>query len=1199
MKNIAQTFLLVLLLVCTLVDTTAQTRKSTNSRSNAPRSSNSKSNTSNNSKTDSDKKSSTAAPTRTVKKKKKEPKDLSGFDLRYQDMIARYNRYFNASIRYGEGTLKLTTEKEDVYQEVLPVYPYNGGDGTGASTEMSAVIDKTSAMIQIRPYSKWVDDAYLLLGKANFLMGDYDKAIQSFQYINSQHSNEMRKKPPVVSKEKRAKARAKAKKLDKKSRVKRAEDLKKERDQAKKDRLKDRNKAKKETQKERDAATKEREQAKKETLKEREAAAKERDKAKKETLKEREAAAKEREQAKKETLKEREATAKEREQAKKETLKEREATAKEREKTKKETLKEREQAKKDRLKEKKKRLKAKKKGKKYIPPPPKAPKVEKTPTPKKEKEPRKEKEKKTEKKEKTSKKDKATKEEPKVEKPKEKEPEVVVEEESKVEDEIIEEVEETLAEAEVEETAEEEEDKGPSEKEQKRLAKKSSKKYVSNGAFSHKLVDYDAQIWMIRTYIDMAEYGQAATVLDRLEEDETFPKRLAGEYSTLKAHYYLKRGSRGQAKLALQDAVRKISKKEGRARLYFILGQLEEKDENYDEAIAAFKKAIKSKPPVYDMEFHAEVNMIRTKMKNDQYSAKDAIRALEKMLKDDKNEDLQDQIYFAMAEVAIESGDIAMATEYFKKAAEVSTANDQQKALAFLRLAEIFFERQEFVQAGIFYDSTLVYLTKEYENYEEISRKKEVLSDLVAFSQAVELQDSLQQIANLPNAVRAERIEELIEYFALEAEKKKQMQLQNLEANADKKDKKNTTWLFYNPALVQRGKTQFNIEWGARPRVDNWRITSKISSSAYLSSAEDTLSNSGLDEAEALAQANAKRGEISRDEIMSILPLTTAKMEDSHQKIKDGLYGMGKVYNDKLENPSKAKDIYEELMDRYPDNQYAEEVLYSLYLITQKLTLTAEADKYKKQLLSQYPDGKYAKIISSPDYLAELGKEGKKLQNYYEKTYKLFKQEKFEAVSKRMTEVNEKFDENPMQPKFDLLAALVVGHSQDKTNYIAALEGVVNKHPEHEVKDKATEILKYLQNQTSEASGASEAASIYKYKPESRHYLLVALDDYTSKINSVINNLSDFNKGNFNNDRLKVQQMLLDPTHQVVLVKQFENADKAMIYYKTIKNKEVEVMQGADVGYQIFVMSKSNFTQYFKQKDANAYMEFFMGNYVE
>lgn len=1133
MKNVAQIFLIVALLILGITEVSAQSRTQpqTESQTQTP-------------------------PTRS--KKKKKDKDLSGFDLRYQDMIARYNRYFNATIRYWEGTTKLVEDNEDSYQEVLTVYPFNGGEGTGASTELNAVVEKTNAMIQIRPYSKWVDDAYLLLGKASFLMGDYDRAIKSFKYINSQYSNEIRKKPPVVSKKKRTKKRAKDRKAEKKQRAANSEAQKKERAKAKKERDKEKAKAKKETQKERAEADKERDAAKKEELKKREEAAKERDKEKKETLKERAASKKERDKQKKEELKERAKAKKERDKAKA-------------------------QEKKQRAKDKKKRAKAKKKGKTYTPSYSK-PKVEKESTPKKEKEaaPKKEKE--------------STKKEPKPKKEEvEKEEEVI--EEPPVIEEVEEEAEEIAAAAEAEAILEEE--KGLSEKELKKMERKASKKYVSNGLFSHDLVNYDAQMWTLRTYIDMAEYGQAATILERLEEDDTFPKRLAGEYSTLKAHYYMTRGNFGQAKQALQEAVRKVSKKEGRARLYFVLGQLEEKDQNYKEAIAAFKKSIKSKPVVYDMEFHSRINVIRSKMRNGDYGTDGAISALEKMLKDDKNEDLQDQIYFAMAEVAIEAGDLAMATEYFKKAAEVSTANDQQKALAFLRLAEIFFEKESFVQAGIFYDSTLVYLTKEYENYDEISRKKDVLSDLVAFSQAVELQDSLQQIANLPNAARVERIEELIAFFAEEAERKKQAKLAALEEAIDKKDKKNDTWIFYNPALVERGKTEFSVLWGDRPRADNWRIANKISSGDYLAGNTVGSESSGLDEAEIIAQQDAEAGVLTRDQIMAILPLTDVKMKESDQKIKDGLYGMGKIYNDKLDNPAKAKAIYEKLQTRYPDNEYAEEVLYSLYLISQKLGLTADAENYKKQLLAQHPDGKYAKIIQSPNYLDELNKQGKELQAYYEQTYQLFKQEKFEEVGKRMKEVNEKFEENALQPKFDLLAAMVVGHSQDKTNYIAALEEVVSKHPEDEVKDKANEILKYLRNQTSEASGKTAASSIYNYNPNGRHYFLVTLEGYTSKINSIINNFSDFNKGNFSADRLKVQQMLLDPENQVVLIKQFENADKAMIYYKAAKNKEVEVMQGADVGYQLFVISKSNFTQYFKNKDANAYMEFFMDSYMK
>jgi hypothetical protein len=74
---------------------------------------------------------------------------------------------------------------------------------------------------------------------------------------------------------------------------------------------------------------------------------------------------------------------------------------------------------------------------------------------------------------------------------------------------------------------------------------------------------------------------------------------------------------------------------------------------------------------------------------------------------------------------------------------------------------------------------------------------------------------------------------------------------------------------------------------------------------------------------------------------------------------------------------------------------------------------------------------------------------------------------------------------------------------------------------------------------------------------------------------------------------------MLDLSNQILLVKEFPTAEKAMFYYKALQNKEVTVFKDLDTTYKFFAISKSNFTEYFKQKDKDKYLAFFYANYMK
>ena len=122
-----------------------------------------------------------------------------------------------------------------------------------------------------------------------------------------------------------------------------------------------------------------------------------------------------------------------------------------------------------------------------------------------------------------------------------------------------------------------------------------------------------------------------------------------------------------------------------------------------------------------------------------------------------------------------------------------------------------------------------------------------------------------------------------------------------------------------------------------------------------------------------------------------------------------------------------------------------------------------------------------------------------------------------------------------LQPKFDFLNALAVGHTDSVNNYILSLQSVINKHKNHEVSVKANEILSYLLKKPKEENpGKKEGSekpkiefSIYKYEASKPHVFLATYSDSKIKTPYLLNSIAQFNSRSFSMDELKVSSLVL------------------------------------------------------------------------
>lgn len=997
-------------------------------------------------------------------RKKKPSSSTSSISKGLQDLTTRYNRYFNSKLLFEDGLTNLVQNKEEDYEEVLSVYPYKPGpDASTLHPNMDQIVEKTSYAVTYKPNSKWVDDCYLMMGKAYFMKGEYQSAIKSFRYINANFKSKKRKSGKVAT----SKSSAKKKKG------------KSPQSKASKSSAQQKNK-------------------------------------------EKAIAAKERE-------KERAVKAKERAKTKKAKEKERKKKAKERKKQ---------------IKQKKKRAEANRKARKKGKP---------IPYPKKD----------------------TVKEE-------------LVEEKEEVEEEVVEEIKEEVA----EETEEVQEEIVEEETEEEDIDDiKVDRNYRDGGFLKHKLAAPEANIWLARSYIEDGQYPKAKAIIDKAKNSRKFPKRLQGQLNALAAHYYLEKEDIAEAKTSLKYAIKTTRKKKQRARYYYILGQLQERDNDHGDAVKSYAGVIKSKPS-FDMELNARIQIARSKMISGEYTADRAISYLKKLTKDDKYIDQKDKLYHVMGEIALASGDSEQGLAYLKQSASSSTTNDNQKALSYLSIAELLYGQEDYLMASAYYDSTLTYLPKSYEDYDDVVDRKSLLEKLALNYAVIQREDSLLRIAGMSEAKRRVFLEEVIEQLQQEAEQKSQdMALQQNDPNANNNNNQSGgVWYFYNTASKAKGYNDFINQWGKRKNIDNWRTEVDDFTASTPGVDGSTLADSQADQDE--IDELARLGNLTVEALEAKIPLSSAAKEASNERIALAHFEMGNIYGNRLDNREKAIYYFDRLMERYPQSPYAPQTHYNLYLLHQNQE-PAVADQHKRVILDQYGNSVYAKMIRGE--ATEDQEQDDELEAFYTQTYAFYQKENYDEVLKRRSDANSRFNNNYLEPKFDMLEAYIIGKTKDRDSYITALNGIVTKYPDDEVKVKAEEILGYLG--AGKPNEDKKSKSKYKHKPNSKHYFIIAMDGFSTQISSVQNELSNLNQSDFSLDKLKVNQMLLDKDNQIVIVKDFIDGEKAMIYYRKVAAAKDAILKDMDVTYQYFVISKLNFSQFFKEKDADSYYDFFIENY--
>ena len=727
--------------------------------------------------------------------------------------------------------------------------------------------------------------------------------------------------------------------------------------------------------------------------------------------------------------------------------------------------------------------------------------------------------------------------------------------------------------------------------------------------FPDEEIRYLAMIWLSRAYIMIGEEREAERILTTLSDEAALPKEYLKAYHSTRSQLYLKDQSYYPAADQLELAMEQqgVSKEE-KIRYTYILAQLYEASGQNSLALEKYKRVTRYNPP-YELAFNARVSMAEV-YESGEAKSDDLKKLLRKMLKDSKNVEYLDQIYFALGNIAMEEGEREQAIEYYQLSVSSSIRNQYQKGYSSLTLAEIYYETPDYLLSAAYYDSAVSFLDRDYPGYTGLASLSASLDDLVYNISTFELQDSVQMLAALPEEQRLAIIDGIIEQVKLEEEEARlaeQQAMQDMAFNQSMLygNNQNTQgrdaqqggqWYFYNLNAKSFGQPEFRMKWGERILEDNWRRKSKR-----------TLTQITQEEG---SEADTLEGDSStpvldnktREFYLVDIPLTDSAMVLSDGMLELSLFNMGVIYKEQLLDYEESVFAFKELISRYPDTEHGPSAHYYLYELSNNVQKPSEAQYYASQLSVLYPESHYAMLLNNPNYLRELQEEEMKVVRYYEGLYALYQQHSYNAVITGTDDAFILYADDPLIPKFQYIRAMALGALDGKEVMKVALDTLIAQYPSSEEGLQAQEIVDYMYvefPEIREAAQAAEAEIIYTAIDSTQEHSFLLAIHASQNVNQVNFDLLNHNLDHYNQYDLSIDQIAMLDSYNVLVVNLFNNAEGALRYLRDIEASRDTILNGmAQSQYRMMIISKDNFGTLSERKELTPYYLFYLKHYL-
>lgn len=706
-----------------------------------------------------------------------------------------------------------------------------------------------------------------------------------------------------------------------------------------------------------------------------------------------------------------------------------------------------------------------------------------------------------------------------------------------------------------------------------------------------------ALVLLMRTYMDNGDIDKAIEVTDYIKQEPMTPEN-ALAYRLQLAYLYQRQGDINAMRDALVDIAEYIPERDLRARVHFILGQLAERDADYAKALAYYNEAIAGTPP-YELEFHTQLRRLAVTDVRSQSQVDKAYKFYEKLLKDGKNDEYEDKIYYSMGRLEQRREQYQIAITHYLMALEAEQPNARTQGLASLRIAQIYYEQFEnYRYASVYYDSTIIKLPKDEPGYDRIEKRQTVLKELVGELETIEKNDSLLALSELSQvSLDAFLDRHLNEKAEREAAKKQKEKKPSTFAGANVVNDEPTnvgggdgTWYFYNVVAAGQGKLEFEQKWGNRPLEDNWRRSQKI---AIGTSRDDlqlsTAPDPDVQPLEEIVEDEDRAAQ--KQQLLATIPTTAEQKEIANLEIAQALFECGRIYRFGLEREDLSEESYLELLRRYPNTELRLDALYALYTLNETKDLNA-SDGYKNTIIQDYPDSLIAKLLINPNYLIEKEQRNQALQLRYAEAYAMYESGSYVEADQKLRQALMEFEDVDFLPNVELLTAMIKGHTESLFSYEKALVDFTEKYPEGELHNYAKTLIAAL-NPT-KADTPKDEEFLFSEDFKQLHLVAVTISLDQEDKDELKTFIETFNAEKFARQRLSVGFLNFDESTNsgILFVNSFKTKSASMTYNLALAEALKEMNRQSDPIFHNFAISRDNFNTLFQTKKLREYIAF-------
>lgn len=611
-----------------------------------------------------------------------------------------------------------------------------------------------------------------------------------------------------------------------------------------------------------------------------------------------------------------------------------------------------------------------------------------------------------------------------------------------------------------------------------------------------------AKIYQAANYSKMKEYYRADEVFRNLEED---PKiKLSREQLRIlkvyQADNFLKWGKKELAAEVLEDAFTYNKNRKTKSRIAFLRGQilagLGKKSEARESFAAAYKYANS-----YEFEVKSQIEIAKTfDGKADSYD--EAMAYLDKIAKKGTYASRKNELYYASGLVAASATKDSIADSFFRKALKEKQSDPQIRGLTYSELAKKYFAKDDYLTAGIYYDSALAVMSYKPEK----DRLTELTANIKKLSKnyyIVKKNDSILALTKMTDAEKRDYFTKYIDKIkqkeaAAELEKRKAERskgFDNSDYNANSIFASNSTdsnsfqnfgintggstFYFANSNNIPRGENAFRQVWGSRTLQDNWRYSAKAAT------IEDMKN-------EALGIANVPDPRRLEPEFyIEKIPTSKQELANLKKQRDTASLGMGRMYENFFGNTKLATKTLYDLVDSKPDEETDLMALYNIFIFNYEKN-PADAERAKQIILQKYPYTSYAEFVKNPKS-KDFNKSTESVEKLYADAYKLYLTEKYTEAS---TMIDKAIADNPkdaLVPKFYLLNAYNSGKTAGKEVMILQLEQIALNYGNTPEGKKAKDLLKFLKSdvkmELTDESGNTISQSSLQENPKTQEDL--------------------------------------------------------------------------------------------------------------